>query len=617
MPPAANHSNDAAGRSSSDNAAPSNAASDNASGEAPPVPDDLDRSVLGTAHEPQRLHPLTLLQRLLASVPAFVLLLFPILRNPSSENLFSLVLTFIFGVFALPAVVLQYWRFSYRITPKQIVIQQGVFNRQNRSIPIERVQNIQIQQNLVARVFGIAKVQIQTAGSSSTEGSLEYLGLDQARRIRQIIRSFQRQRLQDDATDSGSDSAADASRDAAEPARTDGRVDTARSDRAARASDRHDEAWDDAAWDERAEELFAMPLPRVLLSGAFRFSFLYIAVVFSVLQFVEPDTILRWVLSSDQFDQVTASFTQHPAVAALLTIALAVLLGWVTGILLHVNRNYGFHLWLDGDKLRTRHGLLTVTEGTVPLDKVQTLMLRTNPLMRAFGWYSLEVQTIGQNVDEQGHRVIAPFASRAVVADLAARVRAFDMPDAFGSVSRLTIRRRFVRYTVALSVVVAPAGYFWPADWWAPLDVALPWWGGALVPLLLGWAVLQYRHHGYALADDALYIRRGVLSHYVWMIPTEKFHVFYATASVFQRRLHLKTLFVDTAGAGAFAYPEVVDLPAAEADAQLSRLHDRFRTLYRTRIKAATGSATTRLSADERPQLPVEAGLPADASAAS
>ena len=130
-------------------------------------------TTLGAVHEPQRLHPLTLLLRVGASLPALLVILFPLLRSPgSTENITSLVLGVMYGVFALPAILLQYWRFSYRITPKQIVIQSGVLNRKNRSIPIERVQNTQIERNLVARMLGLAKVKIETAGSSGTEGSL-------------------------------------------------------------------------------------------------------------------------------------------------------------------------------------------------------------------------------------------------------------------------------------------------------------------------------------------------------------------------------------------------------------------------------------------------------------
>ena len=547
-------------------------AADEPTGDAAPssgsAPSEADASTpLGAVREPQRLHPLTLLLRVGASLPALAVILLPTLQNPSSENLVSVVLSILYGLVALPAIVLQYLRFSYRITPQQIVIQKGVLRRQNRSIPIERIQNIQIQQNLVARLIGLAKVTIETAGSSATEGSLEYVGLSDAHEIRQAVRSFQH--------------------------------------RSAPAAD-VEEATADAAEAPDSETLFAMSLPRVLLSGAFRFSLFYIALVFSALQLVDPEAIVqRFLRSQGRIDQITETMAAYPVLTVLATIVVAGILGWISGVLIHLARYYGFQLWLDDDKLRKRHGLFTVTEGTVPLKKVQALILRTNPFMRAFGWYELEVQTVGMNVDEQGHRVIAPFAQYDDILALAQRVRSFELPEAFGSVSRLTIRRRFFRYTLALSALLLPGAYFWPAGWWHPGGAALPWWGFLLVPLILGWALLQYHNHGYAVRDDGLYIRRGVLSHYLWILPTEKFHAFHATASLFQRRLNLKTLFVDTAGAAAFAYPEVIDLPAAEADAQLDRLYGRFQALYRTRIEALTGAPDTRLDKEERPHLPV------------
>lgn len=523
---------------------------------------DPSSSTLGAIREPQRLHPLTLLLRVGASLPALLIVLFPLLQNPnSSEHVVSIVLTVLYGVFALPAILLQYFRFSYRITPKQIVIQSGVFNRKNRSIPIERVQNIQIEQNLVARLFGIAKVQIETAGSTSTEGSLEYVQLESAQEIRRIVRSFQHRTAE-----------GEAEAEQEEPT---------------------------------AETLFDMPLRRVLLSGAFRFSLLYLAVIFSVLQLFDPEALAdQLMLSRSVMDRIGEAVLSNPALAIIATIVVAIILGWISGIVVHLARYYGFQLWLEGDKLRTRRGLFTVKEGTIPLKKVQALILRTNPFMCAFGWYELKVQTVGLDVDEQGHRVIAPFAKTDRILALANRVRPLDLPEAFGRVSRLTIRRRFFRYTAVLTIMLAPAIYFWPATWIHPGGVAFPWWGFGLVPFLLGWALLQYRNHGYATQDDGFYIRRGVVSHYLWLIPVEKFHVFSATASIFQRRLDLKTLFVDTAGAATFAYPEVIDLPADEADAQFGTLYTQFKTLYRNRIEEATGDPDTRLDVEDRPRLP-------------
>lgn len=579
--------------------------------------EEASRATLGIIREPQRLHPLTLLQRILASLPALLLLLFPVLTSPGTENVFSLVLSIVYGLIALPAIVLQYLRFSYRVTPKQIVIQKGVFNRQNRSIPIERIQNIQIEQNLLAQIAGIAKVNVETAGSASTEGVLEYVGLDQAETIRRAVRSFQKQQrdsaASDDASAAGSAEATDGGAAAGASSSTAAPTDAPTDAGKGKATAEEAAAEDTAAEEAAAETLFTMSVGQVMLSGAFRFSLVYIGIILLPLQLIDPDRITRWVLASQsQWNGVAETVTMHPALSVLATVVLAIFLGWVTGVLLHINRFYGFDLQLDGDKLRKRHGLLTVTEGTIPLKKVQALIVKTNPLMRLFGWFELEVQTVGLNVDEQGHRVLVPFAQHDALLALAQRVRSFDMPEAFASVSPLTIRRMAVRYTLALSLVVALGAYFWPVAWWHPQGVAAPWWGLGLAPLLAGWAFLQYRHHTYAVQDDGLYIRRGVVAQYLWVIPVEKFHVFYTAASLFQRRLHLKTLFVDTAGAAAFAYPEVVDVPDEDADRCVSRLHGQFQTLYRSRVEAATGSTTTRLSADERPQLPDAAPVPGD-----
>lgn len=551
-----------------------------------PASMETEASTLGRVHEPQRLHPMTLFQRVLTSLPAVLaFILIPVVTSSNSESWSSLIFAVLYGVLALPAIVLQYYRFSYRITPKQVVIQSGVFNRQNRSIPIERVQNIQIEQSLLARIFGIAKVKLETAGSSSTEGVLEYVGLDKAHEIRQAVRSFQRSRKS--APSTAGASSADASEAEAGVTRT--------------------QADPEAATETHAETLFEMPLARVLLAGAFRFSLLYIAVVFSVLQFFDVEAIVDWFLRSrGMLEGVTTALAASPWLSALAGILVAALFGWVTGIFITLNRYYGFRLWLEEDKLRKRHGLLTVTEGTIPLGKVQTLIVRTNPLMRWFGWYTLEVQTVGVDVDEQGHRTIVPFAQHGRVMELARRVRSFDLPDTFHSVSPLTVRRAAVRYTFGVLALVVPAAYFWPADWWMPGGYAAPWYGLLLLPLLYGFGYLQYRFHGYDVRDEGFYVRRGVFSQYLWIMPTEKHHVFYTAASVFQRRLKLSTLFVDTAGAAAFAYPEVVDLPAPEAQSRLQQLERRFRTLYHERIERATGSASTRLSPEERPSLPTE-----------
>jgi putative membrane protein len=518
--------------------------------------------------EPQRLHPFTLLVRLLTSLPALALILLPTLTNDDAQVWLPLFFGAVYGLVALPAIVLQYLRFSYRITPQQIVIQSGVFNRQNRSIPIERVQNVEIERQLLARLLGLAKVRVETAGSASTEASIEYVSRQQAAKIRAAVRAFQR---------------------AADPDQAPRRLSAARSPEAGAKTD----AKADAEGNASPETLFSMSLRHVLLAGAFRFSLFYLALIFSVLQFVDPETLTNWLLlSQDRIDTVVDAMYQSPVLTALGTVVVAALLGWLSGILITLNRYYGFTLWMEGGKLRKRHGLFTVTEGTIPLAKVQVLIVQTTPLMRLFGWYTLEVQTMGLNTDQQGQRVVAPFAQWETVMQLASRVRPMQVPDTFESVSPLTIRRYFLRRLGVLLAVMAPAVYFWPRDWWAPYDVALPWWSLLAIPALGIAAYLHYYYHRFAIHHDGLYVRRGVLRHYLWMIPINRYQVVYAADSLLQRRLGLKTLFVDTAGASAFAYPEVIDVEADTADTAVDTLYDQFHTLYRAMVADTQRTAT-------------------------
>ncbi len=488
----------------------------------------------GQVRDVRRLHPMTLVQRFILSLPGFVILLMPVLRSPSSMNWFNLAIAILYGALTLPLIFLQYQRFRYWITPRELIIHSGVLTRRRRNIPVERIQNIEIEQKLLPRLLGTARVKVVTAGSDTAEGVLEYVSVSEAKRIREAIRSIQR-RERIAATDIS---------EALEHGTSESAADTLPS--------RH---------------LITLTVERVLLSGVFRFSLLYIALIFSALQFFEPDPeALVEFLTRGRFNEWAKAITESPWMAAISAAIIASLLSWVSGILVNLNKFYGFRLTLEDTRLHKKHGLLTIAEGTIPLKKIQALIYRTNPLMDRFGWWIMELQTMGLNVREHGQQVAVPFARADELRPIESLIFPVEWPDALNPVSRLTIRRMSIRYGMGYLLVATGVSF-----WWSPAI-----WSFTLMPLIILWAYLQYRHHGYAATDDALVIRRGFIRRMTWYIPIEKFHVFYLTQSIFQRRLGLKTLFVDTAGASGIHFPMIVDLPEAEADALMRRLYDRF-----------------------------------------
>jgi putative membrane protein len=491
--------------------------------------------------EARRLHPTTLVLRLLASIPGLILLTLPVWTGGDRSVLYLVFFSAVYALFAVPMIVAHYMRFRYWINPKEVVIQSGVFTRQHRSIPIERIQNIEIRQSLLPRMFGTARVQIETAGSKSAEGLLELVSLAEARNIREVVRAYQRGL-------------------ASQPAD---------------APQSLEEGPAEAPTEEGRQLLIALSIRRVLLSGVFRFSLIYIALIFSGLQFLNIDVedIFDWY-TRGRLEWMTEVIADSPWLIAIFSALTAAVISWIIGILVNLNRYYGFRLALEGDKLFRRHGLLTVLEGTIPIKKVQAVLLRANPLMRRYGFRRMELQTMGVDADQQGNQVAVPFAREQEIEAINPHVLPFSLPETFFSVSRLMIRRSIIRYSGVLLLIGAPLGYFWAPGYWL----------FAIWPLLPVLAYLQYKHHGYAFDGNFLFVRRGIILHTIWVLPVERFQVLYGTASIFQRRLGLATVLVDTAGATSVAAPEIRDLPEQTAMELLESLYLRFQEQMNVRV---------------------------------
>ena len=515
----------------------------------------------------ERLHPLTLLLRVLRSIPALAIALFSATAGiPDSASRVGLIVTLgfsvLYGAVALPLIIAHYSRFRYRITDREIIIRSGVFRRRKRNIPLERVQNVAIERSLLPRLMGLASVKLMTAGSNEAEGVLEYTSHDKALDIRDFVRRRSELDLPPE--------------EAAEEA-------------------------------PKSETLIDMSLGRVCLAGMLRFSFVYIAIILSVLTYAQQ---LMGFTEQDAYDWVVGGGAEELAAAAqnfiwilgALALLGACLMAWVSGLLVTVVRFFNFKLLRLQDKLERSHGLFTLVEATIPLKRIQALVVRSNPLMRALGWFRLELQTIGHDASKRGDRIAILLATLEELATAAPRIRPFTLPESFERVSPLHIRRSFVRYCILLTVLIVPA-----ALW---LGWSFLYWGFLLTPLLAYMAYLQYRNHGYAHHEGNLFVRRGVLQQYLWIIPTERFQNFQVSGTLFQRRLGLRTVSVDTAGAGYVRFPHIVDVSATTAETIAAEYYDALRRHSAAASDGSPAPTQTRHAPPATPPPATEGHLP-------
>ncbi len=69
----------------------------------------------------------------------------------------------------LIAVWIRWQSISYTLTDQRIKIESGVFGRQEKIIPIDRVQDCTTRQSLLGRILGYGRVEIDAAGAQGAE----------------------------------------------------------------------------------------------------------------------------------------------------------------------------------------------------------------------------------------------------------------------------------------------------------------------------------------------------------------------------------------------------------------------------------------------------------------
>lgn len=90
------------------------------------------------------------------------------------------VLVALVGVVAFLAIMGLYayvsWRcMSYTLDAKSIILHQGIIFKNKRSVYLERIQSVDINRTLVARLLGLGTVRIESAGGSGSNLDLSYL----------------------------------------------------------------------------------------------------------------------------------------------------------------------------------------------------------------------------------------------------------------------------------------------------------------------------------------------------------------------------------------------------------------------------------------------------------
>lgn len=91
------------------------------------------------------------------------------------------------ALFVFGKAFLEYFYFTFHVSEGQLIIKKGIFSKKTLVIPFERIQTVQLHQNLLHRIINHCKVAIDTAGTEETEVSIQSLSYSKAISLKELL----------------------------------------------------------------------------------------------------------------------------------------------------------------------------------------------------------------------------------------------------------------------------------------------------------------------------------------------------------------------------------------------------------------------------------------------
>src|SRR5918911_1651949 len=296
----------------------------------------------------KRLHPVAMLLGAIRTLRRWISgLVFPgvVLLVSQGFSLWTVTL-FLLGLIVVAALAALWgflsWRATtYTVTGNSFRLRQGVFQKNERTIPLDHVQSVDTVQGIIQRVFGVYEVRIETAGGgvSEPDASLSALDRGAAQTLRREI---------------------------------------------------------EGSKGERSEETTGPTILRRLstrelliagaTSGQIGVAFSVLAIGFQFLDNFFPEDFVR---------RLAVTLAPNWLMVVLILVPAGLLLAWLLAIAGTVLAYSGFTLSRDGDFLYIKRGLLERREATIPLARIQAIRIIEGVLRQPFGLASLRVESAG------------------------------------------------------------------------------------------------------------------------------------------------------------------------------------------------------------------------------
>lgn len=437
----------------------------------------------------------------------------------------------IFGVLIIAlavAGIVKWRRFEYWFEDDELRIESGLFVKKKRYIPFDRIQSLDYTEGIFHRPFGLVKVKVETAGSSSAkqaEGELTAITKEAAKRVEQEMAEAKKRQREMPVTEGEMANLIEQEPPIEE-------VSNLRK-----------------IFTMTTKDLLVLATTSggvgVILSGA--------AIFLSQFSDLIP---FEWM-----FEEISA-FIKF----GVLIVAIAVFLGllgvWILSVAMTFLSHFNFTIELDKEDIIITRGLLEKKKVTVPLKRIQSVVVVENPFRKLFGYASVAIHSAGGGIGQSSKINLFPIVKRNKVEAYLEEV----FPDLCleEPTKKLTAKGRPFYYRIdfvwMLPVIGALIYFFFPYGLFSL----------AIIPVIIAYGMWQHRSAAYDMIGNQLTMRFRAFSLQTAYMMKKRVQSMEMKQSYFHKRKGVATIIANIkSGMGSY-HATVQHMEVEEAEEILS-----------------------------------------------
>ncbi|WP_121640656.1 PH domain-containing protein [Virgibacillus sp. Bac330] len=463
--------------------------------------------------KPKRMHPAFILFHVIRSLRDTILpFIAAIIAIPKEHFFFVIIgliaLALVFTIFS----TLSWWRFTYEVTNDELRIESGIFIRKKRYISKGRIQSIDISANVLHRVFKLAKVQIETAGSGA-EGTLTAIKLSEAEDLRTELKGYQTNDVDLEKTE--------------ETMKT------------------------------PTVPFFQISNKRLFLAGSTSGS---IGVLAGLFAFAASE--MEQFIPDDFYDN-TVEWVVGLSFALLIIVIIVILLFlWLLGIAGTMIKFWNFRIERHEKELFITRGLLEKKQTTIPLNRIQAIGIEESIIRQPLGYAKVFAEVAAGSVEEgdEFSSVLFPMLKESEVEEFLKTILPTHahVDGAWHAIPKRGLSYYLLRTLLPVCLISVPVYIFFPGFMWAVAIVLL-------LAFTLGY--LSFRDTGFQLEKKRMLLQYRRISKTTMIIFHRRIQSIEKKQHALHRKQGLATLCVSILGMNSVgAHYFLKELAEADAD---------------------------------------------------